>query len=137
MKSLRQIYRQKYMIRPTLYLMGFKALAIVVLTLLWSRFLDKGVRGVGFGFSTLGLILIALSWFNYLSLDGVSVHHLMQGWKKKEEKKARAHDMIDFVDEKVVSFEELEREEKLSCRLVSSFVTGLLFAIIGLIVSLF
>lgn len=137
MKSLRQIYRQKYMIRPTLYLMAFKALVVVVLTLLWSRFIDKGVRGVGFGFSTLGLILLCLSWFNYLSLDGVSIRHLMEGWQKKKEKKARAHDMIDFVDENVVSFQELEKEEKTSCRLVSSFVTGLLFVIVGIISSLF
>lgn len=45
--------------------------------------------------------------------------------------------MIDFVDENVVSFQELEKEEKTSCRLVSSFVTGLLFVIVGIISSLF
>ncbi len=135
MKNLRQMYRQKYMIRPTLYMIGFKSLVVVVLTLLWNRFIDKGVRGVGYGFSALGLILLILSWFSYLSLDGVSVRHLMEHWQKKKKTKIRAHDIVDFVDEKVVSFGELEKEEKTCCRLVSDFVAGLLFLIIGLIVS--
>jgi hypothetical protein len=136
-KSLRQLYKEGRLWRPTLYMMGFKLLVLAVLALAWHRFLDHGMRSVWFGVSNLGLILLIFAWFSYLARDGVTIHHLMEGWTKKKEPKIRAHDMIDFVDEPVVSFHDLEKEEKTACRLVSSLVVGGGAFLVGTIVSLF
>jgi hypothetical protein len=134
-KSLRQIYRQKHMIRPTLFLMFFKALVLLVLALIWNR-LDHGARGIGYGFSILGLLLMVFAWFAYLSLDGLSFHHLLEERKNKRKTKVRAHDMIDFVEEDVVSFHDLEKEEKAACRMVSSLVVGLVYFLLGTVMTL-
>ena len=41
--------------------------------------------------------------------------------------------MADFVDEEVVSFDELEDEEKVVVNLLSNLVTGLIFVFISLV----
>jgi hypothetical protein len=44
--------------------------------------------------------------------------------------------MIDFVEEDVVSFHDLEKEEKAACRMVSSLVVGLVYFLLGTVMTL-
>ena len=55
--------------------------------------------------------------------------------KKKKPKKQR--DIVDFVDEKIVSFDELEPEEQTVCKLCSDLLGGLALIIPALIAMLF
>ena len=53
--------------------------------------------------------------------------------RKRKEKKHVKKDIADFVDEKIVSFDELEEEEKVVVNLLSNFISGLIFVLISLI----
>lgn len=131
-KKIRMIF-QKYMIRPMLYQCVAKFAVAMVLCLLWDKFLNQG------GYRSLaenalfvaGCIFLMLAWIQYLRLDGVRIHHLLE---EKEEKKKKhiIKDMVDFVDEKVIPFGELDDDERIVCR----FLGDLLCALVCLIPSL-
>lgn len=88
-KKIRMIF-QKYMIRPMLYQCVAKFAVAMVLCLLWDKFLNQG------GYRSLaenalfvaGCIFLMLAWIQYLRLDGVRIHHLLE---EKEEKKETYH----------------------------------------------
>lgn len=123
------------MLRPTVYRTVTKAAVVLVLSLLWDRFLNRdGPFGIDYAFTVLGLICLALSWFSYLSLDGVGIHYLLEREKPKKKKHIQ-RDMADYVDESVVPFDELEPEEQSACRLMSSFVTGAAFLLLGVLMA--
>lgn len=98
---------------------------------MWDRFLNSGGRlnVYGHAFMAVGLIYAALSWLNYLSLDGVNAPKIFKKKLFKRPPKRKMGDMIDYVDEKVVSFEELDDDE----RTAASFVANLLAAVLFLI----
>ena len=77
--------------------------------------------------------VFSLCWhgFNILGWMGVRIHHLLE---EKEEKKKKhiTKDMVDFVDEKVIPFGELDDDERIVCR----FLGDLLCALVCLIPSL-
>ena len=88
-KKIRMIF-QKYMIRPMLYQCVAKFAVAMVLCLLWDKFLNQG------GYRSLaenalfvaGCIFLMLAWIQYLRLDGVRIHHLLE---EKEEKKRETY----------------------------------------------
>lgn len=116
-----------------LYQCVAKFAVAMVLCLLWDKFLNQG------GYRSLaenalfvaGCIFLMLAWIQYLRLDGVRIHHLLE---EKEEKKEKhiTKDMVDFVDEKVIPFGELDDDERIVCR----FLGDLLCALVCLIPSL-
>lgn len=137
-KKIRQIYKP-YMTRPMLYQSGTKIVVALVLCLLWDKFIntDKFFSMVESAFFVAGCFFLMLTWFQYLKLDGVTVHHLLEDRKDKK-KKAKRHttkDMVDFTDEKVVSLAELEEDEKVVCRFLGNLLCGALFLIPALIAS--
>lgn len=135
MKTLVKLYRTKPLVRPTIYLAVSKAAIVLLLSLLWERFMDQGERGLGLALGVFGLVFLLFTWFHYLSLDGVSPFKDL--FKKREAKrKARSssYDMIDFVDEPITPYRDLEPEERTACQLVSSFGVGLIYFIISFFV---
>jgi hypothetical protein len=42
------------------------------------------------------------------------------------------YDIIDFADEKITSYDELEPKEQVACKLASSIITGVLLLIVSL-----
>lgn len=136
MKSVFKVYHRKYMIRPTIYRVFYRSVIVLVIGLLWSKYIDRGMQGIGFGLSVLGLILLIFGWFNYLGLDGVPGVKLPFFKKKGQQRKQRVHDMIDFVDEDVEAFHELDEVEEACCRFVSNVTAGVLFLIVGSLLSL-
>lgn len=135
MKKLWRIYHGKHMLRPTVYRTVAKVAAVLALSLLWDRFLNRdGPFGIGYAFTVLGLVCLALSWFSYLSLDGVEIHHLLERDNPKKKKHIQ-RDMVDYVEESVVSFDELEPEEQSACRLASFLVTGAAFLLLGVLMA--
>ena len=78
------------------------------------------------------------AWVDYLRLDGVTIHHLLEEFKgmgKRQKKVHSTRSIIDYADEKIVSFEELEPEERTYCSLLSNLVLGLPLVAAALIAS--
>ena len=75
------------------------------------------------------LIYAALSWLNYLSLDGVNAPEIFKKKLFKKPPKRKMGDMIDYVDEKVVSFEELDDDERTAASFVANLIAAVLFLI--------
>ena len=121
MKKLISMY-QKYMFRPVLYKSVTRVSVVAVLMLQAPALL-------------LGVVLLAWAWVNYLRLDGVTVHHLGEEFKDmgKKKKLHATKSIVDFADERIVSFEELEPEERIYCSMLSNLLLGAALLIISLI----
>lgn len=135
MKKLWKLFRTRPLLRPTVYLSVFEAVIVLLLSLLWERFMDQGQRGVGFAMGVFGLVLLLLSWFHYLRLDGVTPIEMLKKNREPKEKKSRtwSFDMADFLDEPISVYRELEPEERICCQLVSSAAVGLIFFLLSMI----
>ena len=68
-------------------------------------------------------------------LDGVTVHHLGEEFKDMGKKKKfhATKSIVDFADERIISFEELEPEERIYCSMLSNLILGAALLIISLI----
>lgn len=134
MKKMLSLYKGKgYMIRPTVYKAVEKGAVMLTLILLWDRYLNDGaLSAMRDGCFVASICLAGLAWISYLQLDGIK--NPLRG-RPKEKKKTRFHsrDIIDFVDEHIVSFDELEDEERYACSMCSSLASALLFLIFSLV----
>lgn len=134
MKKFREIYRP-YMKRPVFYKTFSRFVIGLVPALVWERFIKSNpmLSVVEYAFLVVGMVLLMMAWFNYLSLDGVRIHHLLEKEPKPKRKKHHRRDIVDFVDEKIISFEELSYEEQKLCNLISNLTAGSVFIILSLI----
>ena len=134
MSRIFHIYK-KYMIRPIVYKTVTKALLVLMVSLIWKEYINTNqeLSMVDYVFPILGIVLIAFSWFHYIALDGLQFHYLNDEKQNKKKRKFRLKDIIDFTDEEVVSFDELDKEEEIACKLASNVITGLLYILISVI----
>jgi hypothetical protein len=82
-----------------------------------------------FAFIFLGVFFFAMAWMSYLRMDGVRMPTLdrrLFEWKRAP--KRTYGDIIDHVDEDVISFDDLEENEKDLCRLIADLICGTVFA---------
>ena len=133
-KKIKNIFRS-YMVRPLIYKVVTKSAIVLVLSLLWNQFVNTSnmMSLRKDAFFVVGLIWVLFSWFQYLKLDGYTFQYMFKDKQKKKEKKHVQKQMVDFVDEEVVSFDELEDEEKVVVNLLSNLATGLIFVVISLV----
>lgn len=138
MSEIIKIAVRPHMKRPILYRTVTKSMIILVLALLWERYINNNGRFPRFqySFTILGLVTVCLSWFSYLAFDGLKIHHLNEKKGRKPKKKHKTRDIADFIDEKIISFDELEREEQIVCNLLSTLLSGLIFIILSLVAML-
>lgn len=125
---------QSYMIRPMLYQCATKISVALVLALLWNRFINREgyFSVVRDAFLVVGVFFFLLVWIQYLRMDGVKVSRTSEESKKKKRRHV-TKDIVDYADEKIVSFGELDDDEQHVCRLVGDVLCGLLFLIPALI----
>ena len=126
MKKLVSMY-QKYMFRPILYKSVTRVSVVAVLMLLWDRYVSDGTFTMWQAPALLlGVVLLMWAWVNYLRLDGVTIHHLGEEFKDMGKKKKfhSTKSIVDFADERIVSFEELEPEERTYCSMLSNLHPG-------------
>ena len=131
--KLKSIFKA-YMIRPLIYKVVTKSSIILVICLLWNKFVNtSNVRSLTKdAFFVIGLIWVLFAWFQYLKLDGYTFQYVFRG-KQKEKKKHIQKDMVDFVDEEIVSFDELEDEEKVVVNMFSNLITGMIYVLISIV----
>lgn len=124
-------FLKSYMIRPILYKCVTRAALAVTALLLWERYVNTAGRLSLFkdGCFGMGLLFFCLSWFSYLHLDGVTVHHMLEERKKKKPVRKSYGDIVDFADEHIVSYEELSDHERAACSLAANLLCGVLFMI--------
>ena len=135
MKKLFPRYK-KYMFHPILYKCVTRVSVVAVLMLLWDRYVSDGTFTMWQAPALLlGVVLLMWAWVNYLRLDGVTIHHLGEEFKDMGKKKKfhSTKSIVDFADERIVSFEELEPEERTHCSMLSNLILGGALLIIGLI----
>ena len=135
MKKLFPRYK-KYMFHPILYKSVTRVSVVAVLMLLWDRYVSDGTFTMWQAPALLlGVILLAWAWVDYLRLDGVTIHHLAEEFKDMGKKKKRhaTKSIVDYADERIVSFEELEPEDRTFCSLLSNLVLGVPLVVIALI----
>lgn len=131
---------EPYMIRPIIYQSVTRISIGFTLALLWDRYINTAglLSMVEHAFFVVGMFFLAFAWLQYLRLDGVTLHHLLE--EKQIKKKPKRHataDIADFADEKIISFDELEPEEKTICLLFSNLICMVIFmgpAIVAMVI---
>lgn len=142
MRKILDIY-QPQMLRPIIYSTFTKFVCSLCLVLLWDRFVNAkntvpyGV--VDFAFFIAGAWLLLWAWMQYLALDGMTrgfevFEKIGEMFKRKPKHFSR--DFVDFVDEKVITYDMLEEDEQQVTRLLSNLFSGILFLIPAFIASI-
>ena len=128
MRKILKIYKT-YMIRPVLYQCVTRCAVSLAAVLVWNRFVSSPLQAVRDGCMTAGFVLLMMAWFLYLKLDGMTVHHMLEDRRKKKKKAKRwvGGDIADYMDEHIVSFDELEEEEQAASRLAADLLAAALF----------
>ena len=131
-KSKRGLF-QKYMIRPTVYKAFSRFILALTASLLWDRFVNMGERSMrAWAFLFFGLLFLISAWLCYLRLDGVKMPRLKKPEIKK--KPIRTYgDIPDYIDEEIISFDELEEDERDLCCLIADVVLGVAFMVLSLV----
>ena len=128
MKKLTSMYK-RYMFHPILYKTVTRTSIVAVLMLLWRRYVSDGTFTIweapGF---LCGVVLLIWAWVDHLLEE-------FKGMGKRQKKIHSTRSIIDYADEKIVSFEELEPEERIYCSLLSNLVLGLPLVAAALIAS--
>ena len=144
MKFFRKYFHKK-LIRPIITKTVTKALIALAAVLVWDRFANVetvGISRLSIGLSAVGLILVLMSWFSYLHLDGltpidqIKSRLLKPGRRKTKPARSRGGDIADYLDEEIIPYEDLEDDEKAVCRLVSYVLSGLILIVISFFVPL-
>lgn len=137
MNKIRKIW-QPYMLRPMLYSVFTKFVCSLCVVLLWDRFVNsRNVTPYGivdFVFFIMAIYFFVWTWIQYLVLDGMKYEvfdKMAELFKRKTPHYQR--DMVDFVDEKVTTFDMLEDDEQTVAKIGSNFITALLYLIPNLI----
>ena len=135
-KRFKSIYKP-YMTRPIIYQTFTRAVYALVISLLWDRFINDGRLNKSFVFLFVGAVFAILAWITYLHLDGVRMPNLtdwMTSTLPHKTPERSYGDMSDYFDEDVVSYSELESEEKYLCRLIANAVCAVVYILLSLIV---
>ena len=128
---------ESHMIRPIIYQVFSRYLILLCFSLLWDFFLNKGVirRPVSTAFILCAAFLLIMAWLAYLRLDGIRAPKFDRSLFRRRKRPDRAYgaDMIDYVDEDITSFDDLDDEEKDRCLFLSNLITAVLFILTSIL----
>lgn len=122
--------------RPLVRQVLFKCAVGAAAALLWDCFIDTADRFsvVEYVFPIIGAIFAALTWFNYLSVDGVALPRF-RPFERKTRPTRQSGDIADFISEPIHTAD-LEPEERAVCKLAANIICTALFLLPGVIYSL-
>jgi len=134
-KALRRLWKRQ-LVRPIIHMAFTRGVLSLTAALLWNEFVN--INAVlpmrTFAFLFIGIFLLVMGWMAYLRLDGLKMPTFdkqLFEWKRKP--KRSYGDMIDHVDEYVISFDDLEEDEKDFCRLTADVLCGVIFLLLSLL----
>ena len=132
-KKIRSVY-SRALLRPTIY-MATNRFLIALIILLAADWLLTGVQIKMYTALLLGVVFILLGWIAWLRLDGIRLPKMMMKRIDIRKKPARSYgDIIDYVDEKPVTFDELDDAEKDVCCLLSDFSCAVIYIVVSFVV---
>lgn len=124
---------RRAMLMPTVNKAFTRLMLALTASLVWNEFVGRGVaerRSLPFVF--MAVLFATAAWMSYLRLDGIRAPQFdrrLFDWKRKPPR--MYGDMIDYVNEDVPDFEELEEDEQHLCLLVANAVCCVIFAVIA------
>lgn len=132
---MKKIQLEKHMIRPFVYMTFTRFILALTAALLIEHFINDPLRDISaYAFVFFGIFFAVLAWIAYLRLDGIKLPKFMMKRVNLSKKPAIKYgDMIDYTDEEIVSFEDLEDEEKDVCILLADIICAALFLLISLL----
>ena len=121
--------------RAVLYQVFTRYVSCLCFALLWDFLFNKDrLRPVSTAFLLFAAVFAVLAWTAWLRLDGLSVPKLDRRLFRRRKTPERAYgDLIDYVDEDIVTFDDLDDEEKDQCLVLSNLITAALFLITSLL----
>lgn len=137
MKNRIKKYMQRHMLRPVIYKTFTRFILALTASLLWNEFVNvKGILSMkAFAFLFFGVFFLALAWIAYLRLDGIRLPDFMKARpaRGKKRKGFLYGDIADYTDERIVSFDELEDDERDVCCLAADLICAAAFFILSAI----
>ena len=133
LKRMRKLW-QRYMLRPMLYKAFTRFIIGLCACLLWHEFVNVSKNPVmrSTAFLFMAALLAGAAWMSYLRLDGIRAWQFdktLFDWKRPP---VRSYgDMIDFVDEQPVQYDDLEDDEQCLCLFLADVICAVIFLIIS------
>ena len=132
-RTFKQIY-QKLLIRPIIYKAFSRFILSLTAAMLWDRLINTNdLRDMrAFAFVFMGIFSFVAAWLCYLRMDGFKIPRIKTPtWQRKP---TRSYgDIPDYVDEEIVSFDELEDDERDFCSMIANIIVGVLYMAISLL----
>ena len=134
MKKMRTIF-SSVLIRPTIYRSVTRCAIMLVLLLLWDKYINKaGMPVVQDGCFVAAMVFFGLAWMAYLRLVRyLTEEEKRQRSERKKKRKRLTGDIMDYADEHIVPFDELDEEQQMLCTLLSNLLSGTVYFIPSLI----
>ena len=128
----KKVYR-KYMLRPMVYMTFFRMLLAGIFLLIIRRF-SKNPFAPSFACAFLAVLFALGAFLVYLRCDGMRIPRMKFIRPKKKKEPVRSYgDIEDHIDEEVVSFDELEDDEKDFVSLIAALINAFVFLILSFI----
>ena len=126
---------RKHLSRPFIYMTFTRFLLALTAALLLDFFISSPLRDIrAYAFMVLVAVFAVLAWIAYLRLDGMKLPKLMMLRVNPRKKPTIMYgDMSDYTDEPVVTFDELEDDEKDICILGADLCCCVLFAVLSML----
>lgn len=124
-------------IRSLIYMTCNRFVIALTFILLADRLFikDEVTPFISFSFAFTSILYAALAWIAYMRLDGVFLPRLFMKRMHFKKKPQRTYgDMIDYVDEEPVSFDDLDDDEKDACCFFADAFCFAVFLILSFIV---
>ena len=126
-KGIRSLF-QRYMIRPMIYKAFTRSVMMLLVILLWNRYLQPRTPHVtlNWAFTVAAFLFLLCAYLIRLRLGGLQIPRMKQLRRPRRDPYRSFGDMADYLDEPVVSFEELDRREQDVCSLLANLICGML-----------
>ena len=127
---------KSYLLRPLIYKAFTRFILGLTVALLWDNYVSIGVAlsQKMYAFFFLGVYFAVCAWLVYLRMDGVGIPRFRFRVRRKHDPVRTYGDMMDHIDEEIVSFDELEDDEKDFCSLLANLICFLIFLVLSYVV---
>lgn len=125
---------RRYMIGPIVRKAFSRFLYALTLALLWNRFVNTGLVTIDYAYTILGVLFLAIAWFDYLRLDGINVPLMnLIPFNTKKRSSGAFGDMTDHLDEGGPSFDDLTQVDRDTCSLIANVSCGAIFLVLSFV----
>ena len=132
-KEKKKVY-QRYMLRPMIYMTFFRLMLSAIFIMIIARFV-KNPLAASTAAAFLTLLFALGAFLVYLRCDGLRIPRMKYIRPKKKSEPTRSYgDMQDHIDEEVVSFDELEDDEKDFVSLAACVINMAVFLAVSLLI---